>query len=214
MRINTWDVVSLSLLGLTSGLTGLVYGRLPEQVATHFDIHGTPNGWMPRAMAAAFLPIFGLVMWAITRFAYKLVRDEAKRAAAAGPMPFIAALTTLFLCAIHCLILRVAVKPDTDIMRPLMVMLGLFFVVLGLVMPRIRRNPVVGVRTFWTIQSPEVWARTQRVGGYALVVSGATCVLLGLVGGPSAMAASIVVLFGSSIVPVVYSFFAARAEKS
>lgn len=213
MRINTWDVVSLTVIGLTTGLTALVYERLPERVATHFDMHGTPNGWMPRTMAAVFLPVFTAVIWAISRFAYKLVKDEEKRAAAAAPMPLVAALTTVFMCAIHCLILRFALVPGGDVTQPLVIIMGAFFVALGLVLPRVRRNPVVGVRTFWTISSPEVWARTQRVGGYAMVVGGATGVLLGLVGTTSAFAAAMVVMIGASFVPVVYSFFAARAEK-
>ena len=98
--------------------------------------------------------------------------------------------------------------------QPLVIIMGAFFVALGLVLPRVRRNPVVGVRTFWTISSPEVWARTQRVGGYAMVVGGAAGALLCLVGTTSAYAAAMVVMIGASFVPVVYSFFAARAEKS
>ena len=40
--------------------------------------------------------------------------------------------------------------------------LGALFVMLGLVMPRVRRNPWVGVRTPWTLASDENWARTHR----------------------------------------------------
>jgi uncharacterized membrane protein len=214
MRINHWDVLSLGVISLTGGMTALVYDRLPERVATHFDIHGQPNGWMPRAMAAAFMPIFTIGIWAITRNTYRLVRDEEKRVAAAEPMPLIAALTAVFMCAIHCLILRFALAPGGDITSPLVVLMGAFFVALGLVLPRVRRNPIVGIRTFWTIKSPEVWARTQRVGGYSMVVGGVAGILLGLIGGTSAFAAALVVMIASSLMPAVYSFFAARSERS
>lgn len=31
-----------------------LYRRLPEQVPSHFDLDGTPNGWMPRPVLAVF----------------------------------------------------------------------------------------------------------------------------------------------------------------
>jgi uncharacterized membrane protein len=35
---------------------------LPEQVASHFDINGRPNGWMSRSSAAIFQVVVGLVL--------------------------------------------------------------------------------------------------------------------------------------------------------
>ncbi len=34
---------------------------------------------------------------------------------------------------------------------------------------RVRKNPFVGVRTYWTLTSDENWARTHRFAGYAFV---------------------------------------------
>jgi ABC-type Fe3+ transport system permease subunit len=34
--------------------------HLPERVATHFDGHGQPNGWMSRAAHLRFMMVFGL----------------------------------------------------------------------------------------------------------------------------------------------------------
>ena len=41
-------------------------GRLPERVATHFDIAGRPNGWMSRDMATDFTLGVGLFLPALT----------------------------------------------------------------------------------------------------------------------------------------------------
>ena len=34
----------------------LVWDRLPLRMATHFNVNGQPNGWMPRAMPPFTLP--------------------------------------------------------------------------------------------------------------------------------------------------------------
>ncbi|OAI56517.1 hypothetical protein AYO49_04130 [Verrucomicrobiaceae bacterium SCGC AG-212-N21] len=36
-------------------------GQLPARVATHFDIHGRPNGWMSREGIVRFMAVFGLL---------------------------------------------------------------------------------------------------------------------------------------------------------
>ncbi len=55
----------LLLLGfLYLGFIGFVvgsYDQLPERVATHFDGHGQPNGWMSRTGCVAFSLILGFV---------------------------------------------------------------------------------------------------------------------------------------------------------
>ncbi len=35
--------------------------ELPERVATHFNAHGEPNGWMSRSTNQTFMLVFGLV---------------------------------------------------------------------------------------------------------------------------------------------------------
>ncbi len=48
--------------------------RLPERVATHFDWHGQPNGWMSRQGYLTFMAIFGLVFPLVPAVMSLLVR--------------------------------------------------------------------------------------------------------------------------------------------
>ena len=45
---------AVCLLPIVAGLA--LYSRLPEQIATHFDFSGTPNGYSSRAFAVLGLP--------------------------------------------------------------------------------------------------------------------------------------------------------------
>ncbi len=51
-------------------------------------------------------------------------------------------------------------------------LIGLILVVFGNVLPRLRPNSVVGVRTRWALADEAVWMKTHRAGGYFLFVFG------------------------------------------
>lgn len=210
MNIRRWDVLSLASIGGAAAASAALYSALPERVATHFDIHGNANGWMSRPWAATFMPAFALVLWAIIRLAPRVLPRADEKRLTPDIVALVAGLTAIFLAALHVVILRFAVAPGTDVTKAVFVLVGPFFIGLGLILPRVKRNPIIGVRTAWTLRSDENWARTQRVGGYAMVVAGLVSVLAGGLGGAAGAIVAILGLILAGIVPVVYSLVLAR----
>lgn len=210
MNARRWDTAALGSLACSALATALLYGKLPDPIATHFDIHGTPNGWMPRPIGAWFMPVFGVAIWAFVRFAPRILPRSEKRRLAGPYVAFFAAATAIFLAFLHLVVLRVALVPGASVLRPVLVAMGAMFVAMGLVLPRVKRNPLVGVRTPWTLTSDENWARTQRVGGYAMVASGVASALFGAVGGEAGVVLALGVVLAGAIVPIVYSLLLAR----
>lgn len=64
----TWDGVALLTVAAACAASWSVLDRLPDPLPTHFALDGTPNGWMPRAYGAWFIPALSLVLWAFLRF--------------------------------------------------------------------------------------------------------------------------------------------------
>lgn len=209
-KLSPWDAVSL--LGMIAAViaTWTVYDRLPDPIPTHFALDGTPNGWMSRPYGAWFMPAFTLLMWGIVRGVPAILPKKEKRRMTPGSVPLVAMLTTIFLAAVHVIILYVALTPHVDVTRLVCIVMGLFFIALGLIMPRLRRNPLIGVRTPWTLTSDENWARTHRVAGYSMVGGGTLGILCAMVGGIAGAIAALVCILGSSIVPTVWSLMYAR----
>ena len=212
MGMRRMDMVSIGVIGLTSALTAAVYDRLPERMATHFDLAGNANGWMPRAMGAWFAPVFALGLWAFVRFVPRILPKTDRKRLGDASAPLVAALTVLFMAALHVLILYVAIVPGASLARAIWVVLGAFYIALGLVIPRIKRNPVMGVRTPWTLTSDENWARTQRVGGYSMVLGGVVAAVFGVLGGTPGGVVALVAIFVSALVPAGYSLVLARRQ--
>ena len=210
MRVSKWDVVSILSLVCASMMTIAVYDRLPDPIATHFDLHGQPNGWMPRAMGAWFAPVFGVALFLFVRFAPKILPSADKKRLPESQVALVSSLTTIFLAAVHALVLYVALVPGASLMRPIWLLLGALFIALGLVLPRVKRNAFVGIRTAWTLTSDENWARSNRIGGYSMVLGGIGAALAGILGGAAGGIVAIFFLLASALVPAVYSLVLAR----
>ena len=150
------------------------------------------------------------MLWAFVRFIAKILPASDKRRLGDGNLALVASLTAVFMAAVHLMILWVATTPGAVITKPIFLLLGAFFIALGLIMPRLKRNPVVGIRTAWTLRSGENWARTQRIGGYSMVVGGIVAGLSGAFGGPTGGVVAIVSMLAAGIVPAIYSLLLAR----
>lgn len=205
-----WDVTALASVGGAAAASVALYSELPERVAVHFDIHGNADGWMSRPWAATFLPAFALVLWALVRFAPRVLPRSDEKRLDSGIVALVASLTAVFMAAVHVVVLRVALGLGVSVTSTVLVLAGILFFAIGLVLPRVKRNPIIGIRTAWTLRSDENWARTQRVGGYSMVLAGLVSVIAGAAFGTAGSVLAVVGLVVAGIVPVVYSLVLAR----
>jgi uncharacterized membrane protein len=78
----------------------------------------------------------------------------------------------VFVVALHTLLLiaLAGVLPRTvNGGRIVLLLLGLAIILIGDLLPRVRPNHVIGIRTARTMSDAYVWARTHRAAGYAMV---------------------------------------------
>lgn len=57
---------------------------------------------------------------------------------------------------------------------------GALLVILGNIMPKVRRNGVFGLRTKWSLSSDAVWQKSQRYGGITSVIAGFVLIISAL----------------------------------
>jgi uncharacterized membrane protein len=124
-------------------------------------------------------------------------------------------MTTL--AVLHVLMLGAGLGWPVSMERVTPLRVGGMFILLGNVLPRARPNWWFGIRTPWTLTNDRVWERTHRLGGYLFVGAGLLLVLAALL--PGAMAdVAVPVIVGAvvvaAVVPLVYSYFAWKQERS
>jgi len=206
----SFRLVDVAALGLVAGqLVGsaLAYGRLPERFPVHFDLHGTADGFSSRAVGAFLMPCVSLALWAFVRTFPRRLTGEARARALASPLAETALLVTGLMAGLHFVMLDVALSGRGAAGRGLGFVLASFTLALGLLLPKLRRNGIAGIRTPYTLSSDETWQKTHRIGGILFFVAG----LVGLVG--TAMG-SVAVVIGALVVATLasaaYSFLAGK----
>jgi hypothetical protein len=175
---------------------------------THFNLRGVADGWSPRAFGAWLLPGLAALVWALTRLGAWLLPAGWRERLQSSPVAAVALLTTALLVGLQGIILHVAIRGGGSVNAALGILLGVVWIALGQILPRVRRNPLIGIRTTWTLTSDENWARTHRFAGWTMSAGGLLALVCAAASTPWFMAPILI----SALVPAGYSFVLARRE--
>ena len=174
-----WPHHALILAGYALGGIALAVG-LPEQMPPSWNLPGQRTVWLGAPMAAWLLPTAVAVTDALLRpLASRRVGDDSP---AGGVLAIYDALMwrfTLFVVGVHATVLvgllgMLGGRAWAAQIVP--VMLGVTMIGIGNLVPRLRPNPAVGIRTQRTLSDRGLWARTHRTAGYLVVACGVVIV--------------------------------------
>ena len=151
----------ITILPILAGL--ILWNKLPEQVATHFDANGIPNGYSSRAFA-----VFGpylICLFAHLFCAFGTLADPKKQAIGQKMYTLI-----LWICPAVSLFCAAAIYGNTfgvEFMKSsrfVIILLGLLFLLVGNYLPKCRQNYTVGIKVPWTLASEANWDATHQDG--------------------------------------------------
>ena len=206
-------IPALVVFVVATGFSLWAYPHLPSEVATHFDIQGDPDSWSSPLVAAALVP--GLVL-ALAFIFLVLPRIDPRRANYATFTPTywtIANASLVLLLGVHILVLGKALGWNINLTRVTSLGVGGLLIVMGNLMPRVRPNWFIGIRTPWTLSSDVVWRKTHRFGGAALLVAGLSFVASALLAATWARYLAIAVTVAAALGSVLYSYIVWKREQ-
>jgi uncharacterized membrane protein len=166
-------MAGLAIIAL-SFLAGIYFWpKLPEQIATHWDIHGQVNGYMPKFWGVFFMPLLitflGLIFMAIPRI------DPLKANIAKFKPHYDGFIVVflLFMLSIHLQIIlwNIGIKISPNRFIP--VGIGVLWFYIGILFENAKRNWFIGIRTPWTLSSERVWDKTHKTGSLLFKICGA-----------------------------------------
>jgi len=188
------------------------YAHLPDHVATHWGLSGRADGWSSKAVLVYVFPAFGIGLGLLLSY---LPRIDPRQQAFEhhGTVYWLLINITLFFLA-GVQVLLVGVNLGWPLKVPLLIPvgIGLLFMIIGNVMPRMRPNWIMGIRTPWTLSSDRVWRKTHRLGGYCFMVMGVLMVLIGFFSTPGRFPYLLGGTVALAFIPVAYSYFAWRHD--
>jgi uncharacterized membrane protein len=209
-RFDVKDALSLAAAAATAVFSWSVVSRLPGLVAIHFDAYGRPNGWAPPGIAAYGMPIFALVIWLVVRASPYVMSGKKREAALAAPLSATGLLVMLFLCTLHVVLLENALGAAIDMMTVVACLMGCLCIALGFIMLGTRPNPLVGIRTRWTLESEDNWARTHKLAAITFTIAGLTAIASPLAGPPVSFFILLAGVVFAAIIPTLYSYVLAK----
>lgn len=164
-------------------IAGFVLVPAGIDLPVHWGLSGAPNAVLPRDLALLMLPaiavlILGLLVW---------VRRSA--AAAGGRQALTTAMSVLLglFVAVQTAIVMIGVGIAVDMVRIVVLALGVVFVVLGNIMPKTQPNGVAGIRLPWTLADAANWQATNRLGGWLMLLGGLLMACTALLSGQPAI---------------------------
>jgi uncharacterized membrane protein len=183
-----------------------VYSRLPERVPIHWGLSGEPDRLGSRIEGALLMPFFMIALYLVMQWFPTRDPRAANIAKFRDAYDTVVAATIAFLGGMHVLVLGSALGWQIDMTTVVLAGIGLLFVVLGNLLPRVRSNFIFGIRTPWTLSNEDVWTRSHRVGGYAMVAAGIVTFAAAFLGGGVAIGVAMGSLALGALFPIVYSY--------
>jgi uncharacterized membrane protein len=173
-------VNALSFGGVLWGLAFAVYSilGLPERVPVHFGIDGQPDRFGNRLEAGFGLLMLPLVAILVNMLIIVFERNDPRAKSQTGVLGITRVGVTLMLIVVQWAIAQSFQTQRFD-SRLVMIGVGVLFVVLGNVMPKMEPNPYAGVRMPYTFASDRAWRKANRVSGWLFVWLGVILAALG-----------------------------------
>ena len=196
------QLVLTSCIILLHTLAGVIlWDRLPDRIATHFNFNNEPDGWSGKAFTVFGMPLVLLFLHWVCLLADggNMYRTYARRVRYI--VVFIVPAVSLLMSLI-CY--GYALGIPMNVGRVVMPFLGVLLVLTGNYMPKIRRNPTMGIRLPWTLLDDENWYKTHRFAAPVWVVCGFILIVLGMIGYTQWPA--LLVFLVMFLMPMGYSF--------
>ena len=181
----------------------LIWDRLPDPIATHFNFRNEPDGWTSKAFTVFGMPLVLLALHWITLLVSSTKNAQIKNLNSKVKFLFWWIIPSVSLL-LMVLCYGYALGAPFDIGRIVLPFVGLLFAITGNYMPKVRRNYSVGIKVPWTMTDDENWNKTHRMAAPVWVICGIALIVLGLIGYTSWPA--FVVVMVMVFLPTVYSF--------
>lgn len=213
MSTRTTTIIVLITIAAATLAGLLLWNRLPDQIASHWNIHDQVDGYLPKFWGVFMLPLVALGMFVLFLAIPSIDPLKANIAQFREAFNLFIVLIVGFMLYLYGLTLAWSLGYDNFKMSgALLPAIGLLFIFIGLMMRQAKRNFFIGIRTPWTLSSDIVWNETHRIGAVLFMISGALAFIGGFFGGMTAFWLMFAPLVGSTAFLLIYSYVIYRRE--
>ncbi len=216
MKKIDWFILTLILFTFAIGI--YLYPRLPEQIPIHWNIKGEVDSYGSKLFGTFLLPTLNLVLFGMFLLLPKIDPRKENYQKFTGPYKIIRHTMHLFFVLLFFVTMYQSINISEDKIKFLEVdfivpfTVSILIIIFGNYLGKIKDNFFVGVRTPWTLSSKDVWYKTHRLTSKLFVISGILGIIGSFIGGNLSFILLIIPILLSSLIAVLYSYFAYQKE--
>lgn len=169
------DLILLLMVAACFGAAIIIYPSVPEKMASHWDIRGNVNGYMPKAVGLFISPVIMFIMSLVFIAIPKIAPSKENINKFIESYYWFAILIMFFLIAVfvYVVLWNTGVKVKINIFLAPAFSALVFF--MGVLLGNTKRNYFIGIRTAWTLSSDEAWDKTHRFAGLLMKIFSPLC---------------------------------------
>ncbi len=200
-----WQIIISSVITLLPALFGLFAEKiLPEEIAVHFALDGTPDGYMNPTFFFIMMPLILIAVHLLCIGITVLINANNEQNEKVMSIIFwIMPIMSFFTCG---MVFSTALGHTSNIFSSVLALLATMFIVIGNYLPKTTRNNAVGIKISWALSNDENWRATHRFGGKVYVATGVLCLFGMFLPEKYFPIFALVIILTSSLIPTVYSY--------
>ncbi len=206
MKLRKSEIISLVIVIISLIIGIYFYPLMPEKVASHWNIEGEVDGYMPKFWGLFLMPIISAVFLFLFIIIPKI--DPLKHNIEKFRKYFDGFIVLMMVFLFYLYILTILWNMEirfvfTQFLVPIF---SILFYYCGILIQNAKRNWFIGIRTPWTLSNEEVWNKTHKIGGKLFKIA-AIITLIGLFSPKYAFFFCIIPVILASLFPIFYSYF-------
>ena len=218
------------ILSINLILTAVAMNFLPDEMPLHYNAEGIVDRigskyelFTLTALAAVFVIFWQVLVYFFDRKARRAADEKSQKEAAANTklLVFFGAFQTGIMTVIQVFFMLAgfdigAVNGSSSdwTFKVLCIVCGVGFIAIGNVLPKTKRNGLIGLRTQWSMKNDVVWAKSNRFAGVLLCAAGVITVIEGaLLGGLASVFAMLGTIIAVSVAAAVYSYIVYKQDE-
>lgn len=181
-----------------------LYPYMPDEMVSHWDAQGNPDGYMLKFWGLFFIPFFSLGLYFLFYLIPKIDPLKENIEKFKNYYDKIIFITIGFIFYVYILSILWNLKFELDINIFIIPAFSALVFFIGDLLKSMKRNFFIGIRTPWTLNNDIVWEKTHNFGEKIFKISSGI-ILLGVFFPSSAFLFIILPTLLSSFLVIIYS---------
>ena len=187
-------------------LTAVLYKGLPSQIPTNWGFNGevSYSSKMTLWLLSGISPVLAVLFMLIPKIDPRKKNYDKFR----GLYDGFALFMMIFMLGLVALTISESLNPGKISVESVIVAAcGLLFAFIGNMLPKVKSNFFIGIKTPWALSDSEVWNKTHRLAGYLFFFGGILTIIIAFLLHEYALFITLMVLVAvMAIVPIVMSY--------